>query len=82
MDSPELLFTEDWKNMAYKTFRLNAIIRVIILSASIFLLFYLIFRTELYTTTVILGIVIILQVVSIIHYFEKTNKELMNQVNL
>lgn len=77
MDSPELLFTEDWKNMAYKTFRLNAIIRVIILSASIFLLFYLIFRTELYTTTVILGIVIILQVVSIIHYFEKTNKELV-----
>lgn len=63
--------------MAFKSFRLNAVIRIIILSASIFLLFYLLFRTELYTTTAILSIVIILQVISIIHYFEKTNKELV-----
>lgn len=62
--------------MVYKTFRFNCIIRIILLAGSVGLFFYLIFQTSLYSATFITGIIIIYQVYALIHYVDKTNKDL------
>jgi nitrogen fixation/metabolism regulation signal transduction histidine kinase len=62
--------------MVYKTFRFNCIIRIILLAASVGLFFYLIFQTSLYSATFITGIIIIYQVYALIHYVDKTNRDL------
>ncbi|HKI78581.1 MAG TPA: ATP-binding protein [Ignavibacteriaceae bacterium] len=63
--------------MAYKQFSLNIIFRVFTLCVTIFLIFYLIFKTSLYATTFILGIIIILQIYFLIRFVSKTNKEII-----
>ena len=62
--------------MAYKRFSLVIVFRIIILSLSIFLFFYLIQDTSFYATIFIIGIAIILQVYLLIKYIENTNKEI------
>ena len=62
--------------MTFKHFRLNCAVRVILLTASILLLAYLVLATSLYATTVVVGVAILVQMVSLIHYVEKTNREL------
>lgn len=62
--------------MVYKSFRINCIIRVLLLSASIFLFFFLLFRTTLYTAIFIVGIIISYQIYALIYYIEKTNRDL------
>jgi nitrogen fixation/metabolism regulation signal transduction histidine kinase len=62
--------------MVYKTFRFNCIFRIILLAASIGLFFYLIFKTSLYSATFITGIIIIYQVYDLIHYVDRTNRDL------
>jgi two-component system nitrogen regulation sensor histidine kinase NtrY len=62
--------------MVYKTFRFKCIIRIILLAASVGLFFYLIFQTSLYSATFITGIIIIYQVYALIHYVDKTNRDL------
>lgn len=62
--------------MVYKSFRINCIIRVLLLSASIFLFFFLLFRTTLYTAIFIVGVAIFYQIYAVIHYVEKTNRDL------
>lgn len=62
--------------MAYKQFSLNIIFRVIILCASVFLFFFLVFNTSLYATTAILFILIILQIYLLIKFVSKTNKDI------
>ncbi len=62
--------------MTFKHFRLNCVVRIILLAASIFLLTFLIMGTSLYATTAVVGIVILAQIVSLTHYIEKTNREL------
>ena len=62
--------------MVYKNFRLNCIIRISFLAATILLFLYLLFRTQLIASTAIVGVIIFLQAVSLIHYIEKTNRML------
>ncbi len=62
--------------MNFKNFRLNTILRVIVLGISITLLFYLIFYTNLYASIIVLGLIIIYQLYSLIFYVEKTNRDL------
>ncbi|MCF8380926.1 MAG: hypothetical protein K9H49_15235 [Bacteroidales bacterium] len=61
--------------MVYKSFRLNLIIRVIVLAASVFLFFYLM-GTQTYLTPLLVLVATILQVYALIWYVEKTNRDL------
>lgn len=62
--------------MIIKNFRLNIILRIIVLGISITLLFYLVLSTSLYASIVVLTLIIIYQIYSLIYYVEKTNRDL------
>jgi len=62
--------------MIYRLFRLQIIIRVSLISASVLLLFFLIFKTDFYATSFIVGLGIILQVYGLVRYVDQTNREL------
>lgn len=64
--------------MVFKRFRIIVLARVLALSATLYLLLYLIFGTETryYATIFIVGILIIYEVYGLIHYVEKTNRDL------
>jgi two-component system nitrogen regulation sensor histidine kinase NtrY len=62
--------------MFIKNFRLNIILRIIVLGLSITLLFYLIFYTSLYASIAVFSLIIIYQIYSLIYYVEKTNRDL------
>ena len=61
--------------MIFKNFRFNLILRVILLTVSIFL-FYYSFNTNFFFTPIIVGALILFQISSIIRYIDKTNREL------
>jgi len=61
--------------MIFKNFRFNLILRVIFLTASIFL-FYYSFSTDYFFTPIIVGAAIIFEVSSLVRYIDKTNREL------
>jgi len=62
--------------MVYKKFRFNCIIRVILLGLFCLGFFFILFKTELYAALLIIGLLIIYQIYSLIHYVEKTNRDL------
>lgn len=62
--------------MVYKKFRINCISRVILLGFSIFGFFFILFKTELYAALFIIGLFILYQIYLLIHYIEKTNRDL------
>lgn len=64
--------------MVYKRFRVVVIARVFLLIATIYLLLHLIFNleTRLYASMLIVVLVIIYQSYALIHYVEKTNRDL------
>ncbi|HEV8537308.1 MAG TPA: ATP-binding protein [Bacteroidota bacterium] len=62
--------------MIYKSFRLNAVLRTLLLAASILLLFTLITQTRLYATTTFVALFIVYQIFSLIRFVERTNFEL------
>jgi len=62
--------------MVYKRFDINVILRILFISISIFLLFYLIQDTSFYATIFIVCIAIIVQIYLLIKYIENTNKEI------
>jgi two-component system nitrogen regulation sensor histidine kinase NtrY len=62
--------------MVYKNFRLICILRVLFLGATFYLFFYLITRTTLYAMCFITGVIIIYEIYSLIHYIERTNRDL------
>ena len=64
--------------MVYKNFRINFIIRTVLLTASIFLLFYLIYNTDLTMTLFLVGGAILIQVFAFLHYIDRTNRILNN----
>lgn len=64
--------------MGYKNFKINIILRCSVLIVCIFLLSYLIIKTELYFTIVLVCFFVILSVTSIIQYIEQTNRVLKN----
>ncbi len=62
--------------MVYSRFRLNVLARVLLLSAAMFLFFYLLFQTALYATLLILGAICVYQIYALLFYVEKTNRDL------
>ena len=62
--------------MVYKRFRINCVLRVLLISASIYLLFYLLLQTQFYAATMIITMMSVYQIYSLIHYVEKTNRDL------
>jgi len=62
--------------MISKSFRLSAILRVVLLAASLFVLFVLLTQARLYATTAFIALFIVYQVYSLIRYVERTNFEL------
>ena len=62
--------------MVFRSFRLICIVRIILLAATILLLVYLIRETSLLATSLIVGAAVVAQVVSLVHYVEKTNRDL------
>ncbi|UCG61079.1 MAG: ATP-binding protein [Candidatus Zixiibacteriota bacterium] len=62
--------------MVYRFFRLICIVRIVALSVTILLFFYLLSETTLYATIVVIGAAIIIQIAALIHYVEKTNRDL------
>jgi nitrogen fixation/metabolism regulation signal transduction histidine kinase len=61
--------------MVFKNYRLNIIIRVILLAATIYLLFYTL-KSNLFIAPVIVAVVVGFEVASLIRYLDKTNREL------
>lgn len=64
--------------MVFKNYRVNIIIRVILLGVTFFLLFFSIFWTDkpLLVAPVIVAVIIVLELSSLIRYLDKTNREL------
>jgi len=62
--------------MVYRRFRINCILRVISLGATLALFFFLLFKTTLHAALFILGVAILYQSYALIHYIEKTNRDL------
>ncbi|RLD76593.1 MAG: ATP-binding protein [Bacteroidetes bacterium] len=60
--------------MTYKNFRLNIIFRVILLVITIFILLNVAYSGKYYMTPFLLGVLLILQIFSLINYIEKTNR--------
>jgi len=63
--------------MVYKKFRLQIILRICALTANIFLLFVA-WETKYYFACVLLAFVLIFQVISLIRFVDKTNRDLAN----
>lgn len=62
--------------MIHRFFRLQIILRVVFISASVLLLFFLIFKTDFYATSFIVGLGIMLQVYGLVRYVDQTNRDL------
>lgn len=62
--------------MVYKRFRINCNFRVFLLGFTIFGFFYILFQTALYAALFIVGVFIVYQIYALVHYVEKTNRDL------
>ncbi len=62
--------------MVFKSFRLICLVRIILLSATILLLVYLVRETSLLATSLIVAAAVVAQIISLVHYVEKTNRDL------
>ena len=62
--------------MVYRSFRIQCVIRMILIGATICLFFYLLFRTSLFATIFIVGLLAIFQFYLLFKYVEKTNRDL------
>ncbi len=62
--------------MVFKRFRLACITRVLLIAATLLVLFYLYFNTVKYATILILGGLLVYQIVDLINFVEKTNRDL------
>ncbi len=76
-----LHFTEELKSMVFKSFRLQVVIRVMILIASVLLLVYLIYNTHYSVSAFILSLLIFYQIYALVLYVEQTNKKLSGFLN-
>jgi two-component system, NtrC family, nitrogen regulation sensor histidine kinase NtrY len=60
----------------FKRFRVQVILRIILLSATILGFFYFIMATQLYTTMLVTGFLILYQVFALVRFVERTNQYL------
>lgn len=68
-------FTEEWRNMVYRNFRVNITIRIILFAITVILFFYFVYSST-FLTPLFIFIIIVLQVYSLIRYVDKTNRDL------
>ncbi len=61
--------------MIFKNFRINIIVRILLLAASVFLFFYAL-NTNFRVVPILIGIVIVFLVFSLIRYVDRTNRDL------
>ncbi len=62
--------------MVYRHFRLACVWRVVLLGITIYLFVYLLNRTSFYALTFMTGLIILYEIYSLIHFVEKTNRDL------
>jgi len=67
--------------MAFKSFRLQVIFRVILLIASVILLIFLSMSSGLTVSPLILALLVVFQIFTLINYVEQTNKKLTSFLN-
>jgi two-component system nitrogen regulation sensor histidine kinase NtrY len=60
--------------MIYRNFRVNAIVRIILIAVTIFLLFFT--WRQFFITPVLIGVAIIIQLYALFKYVDKTNRDL------
>ena len=64
--------------MVYKNFRINFIVRTVLLTVNIFLFAFLLITTSFTLSIILTGLMVVFQVVALIHYIDKTNRMLNN----
>jgi nitrogen fixation/metabolism regulation signal transduction histidine kinase len=64
--------------MIYKNFRINIIFRIALMIVSIAALFYTASQFNIIITPILISIFIVIQIVSMINYVDKTNRDLAN----
>jgi two-component system nitrogen regulation sensor histidine kinase NtrY len=62
--------------MVFRSFRINCVLRIIALSATIGLFFWLFSRTRQYAAMFIVGLIILYEIYALIVYVDRTNREL------
>jgi len=62
--------------MVFRRFRINCVLRVILLGMTFALFFFLLFKTTLHAALFILFVAILYQSYALIHFIEKTNRDL------
>jgi two-component system, NtrC family, nitrogen regulation sensor histidine kinase NtrY len=64
--------------MVYKNFRINTLVRILLLTASIFLFVYTILQFSFNITPFLIGLLIIVQVILLFKYIDRVNRDLTN----
>lgn len=62
--------------MGFKHFRINVAIRVLLLTATLFLLFFLLYSMDLVVAPILVIVAVIFQVISLFRYVDKINRDL------
>ncbi len=62
--------------MVFRSFRINCLLRIIALSATIGLFFWLLSRTSQYAAMFIVGLIILYEIYALVIYVDRTNREL------
>lgn len=74
-------YTEDWRSMSFKHYRLQLILRLLLLSASIYGLSWVGFNPDYRSTFIGLIIFIFLQIGLLVYYHERTNRFFLRFLN-
>ncbi len=77
MDLLGHLYIEGWKSMGFKDFRLRVISRVVLLTLTISILFYLIFSQTYFVTVAFVAGLVVYQVAAMVNLLENTNREVI-----
>ncbi len=62
--------------MIYKKFRINATIRIILITATIFAFFYTWFNFDFFITPILIAVLVFMQVYALYKYVDKSNRDL------
>jgi len=68
-------YTVGWKNMVYKKFRFILIVRILLLTATMFFLVYT-YESQYHLTSIFIGLLLIIQVYLLIKFVDRTNRDL------
>lgn len=70
------LYTEKWKNMAFRNFKIQVILRSILIGLALFAFVFSIYQEKWYVTSGTLLVVAALLVADLIRYVEKTRRDI------